>query len=51
MNQSPLEALKVVQKYCDETDNCEDCNIRKECHDIRFKQEVPARWKLGDEKE
>lgn len=44
-----IDELKSIKEYCESIDECDRCEIQKECGNIRFKQEVPAKWNLGED--
>ena len=49
MKQDLLNAFRIIKDYCQSIENCCDCEIQDQCNEARFKQEVPARWNLGEE--
>lgn len=46
---TPIDGLIAVKEHCLSVDDCNKCEIQKECGDIRCKHEVPARWRLDNE--
>ena len=49
MKQDLLNAFRIIKDYCQSIENCCDCEIQDQCNEARFKQEVPASWKLEED--
>lgn len=49
MKQDLLKAFRLIKDYCGGTENCNECDIRKECAEVRQKHEPPYRWELEEE--